>query len=138
MLNCDGYREVSQYRSRVTTLPTWALYAVSFGSPVLAFAGAFLGHVLARRTAAEQETRSQREEIMRTLRWAADLALQGDEASAAVGVRTLRVLGSSALLQPDQQMFIDSTIAAILRPAEQRYPFDQKDVDVAVEEGDDE
>ena len=104
----------------VTSLPTWAVYCVAFGGPPLAFLGAFLGHVLARRTAVELEVRSQREETMRTLRWAADLAVRGDDAAAAVALRILEALGESDLLQPDQQTLIDATLAAILNRSKRR------------------
>lgn len=81
------------YVPRVTALPTWAIFTISFGSPILAFLGAFLGHMLTRQSARELEERSRREETMRTLRWAADLAVKGDPASAAVGMKTLEARG---------------------------------------------
>lgn len=73
---------------------------------------------------------------MRTLRWAADLAVKGDPASAAVGMKPPEALGDCHMLQPDQQTFIDATLAAILRPVEAAYPEDSGSVLVQIEESD--
>lgn len=70
-------------------MPTWAVYGIAFGTPTLAFIGAFAGHLLGRKTAGELETRSKREETMRTLRWAAELAVDDDERKANLGFRQL-------------------------------------------------
>lgn len=77
----------------MTTLPIWAVYAVSLGSPSLAFLGVFLSSVITRRGArelrlgaVELEARSQREEAMRTLRWACEQAASPNPKLAAVGV----------------------------------------------------
>lgn len=53
----------------MTSLPTWAVWVLSFGAPVLAFAGVMLGQAVARRGERELEFRSKREEVMRILRW---------------------------------------------------------------------
>jgi hypothetical protein len=55
--------------SGTTEMPTWAVYAVSIGSPALAFLGAMIGHLVARRTAKEVETRSRREQLIKMLQW---------------------------------------------------------------------
>ena len=82
----------------VITLPLWAVFAVSFGSPALAFAGVLVAQWIGRRTARELEIRSRREETMRTLRWAAELAIDDDAARSRLGSSQLATLGRSALL----------------------------------------
>ena len=44
--------------SATTELPTWAVYAISFGTPGTALAGVLLGQLLTRRDAQELEMRS--------------------------------------------------------------------------------
>lgn len=40
---------LSSYGQTVTPTPTWAVYAVSFGTPLAALAGVLIGHALIRR-----------------------------------------------------------------------------------------
>lgn len=56
-------------------LPRWAVYVGSIGSPVAAFLAVLFGNWITRRGQKETEGRSKREEVMRNLRWAADLAV---------------------------------------------------------------
>jgi hypothetical protein len=79
-------------------------------TPLLAFAGALLGVVLNRRGAHELERRSVREETMRNVRWAAELAIAGDEARARLGVAQLRAL---ALMEPLEAYETDLVKAAL-------------------------
>lgn len=103
-----------------TTLPLWAVYAVSFGTPVLAFLGVLLGSWLTRRSAQDLETRSKREETMRTLRWAAELAASEKPGLADLGVAELVALSQSDLLDDSQKVFIDAALeAVIVDPAEE-------------------
>ena len=90
-------------------------YEVPAGSPLLAFGGMLLGQLLGRRTAKETETRWQREETMRLLRWAADHAVERDLRRARLGVATLRALGSSPLLQVADQHLVASVLRLALR-----------------------
>jgi hypothetical protein len=73
----------------VTSLPTWAVYALAFGSPALTAIIALIGQHLSRRGAKELEKRSRREEIMRILRWAAELAVSDDVSKARLGVQNI-------------------------------------------------
>ncbi|MFT4297523.1 MAG: hypothetical protein QM582_19140 [Micropruina sp.] len=98
-----------------TTLPTWAVYVISFGSPVLAFLGVLLGSWLTRRTAKELESRSRREETMRTLRWAAELAASDRPNLAQLGVAELVSLGESDLLDESQKVFIDAALESVVQ-----------------------
>lgn len=97
-----------------TTLPLWAVYAVSFGTPILAFLGVLLGSWLTRRSATELETRSKREETMRTLRWAAELAASDKDDLAQLGVAELRALLDSELLDESQKVFIDAALESVI------------------------
>lgn len=76
----------------MASLPTWAVYSVAFGTPLLAFIGGLIGQLIGRRGAVELEGRSKREEVMRNLRWAAELAVSPDESKARLGVAQLRSL----------------------------------------------
>jgi hypothetical protein len=98
----------------VTNLPTWAVYLLSFGSPVLAFVGVLVGQRINLRAATQLEARSKREEVMRDLRWAAELAVSDDEGHARLGVAELRALGESDLLDDSEQLFIDAALNAVV------------------------
>jgi hypothetical protein len=98
----------------VTTLPTWAVWVLAFGVPLLSFVGVVVGVAITRRGDTELEKRSRREEVMRSLRWAAQLAVEGDEAKAELGVAHLRALGKSDILDSDGQRFIDAALAAVV------------------------
>jgi hypothetical protein len=71
--------------------------------------------VEAGRDAARQlEDRSRREEVMRTLRWAAELAVSKDEDQAKLGLAQLSALGESQMLDEAQQLFIDAALEAVV------------------------
>jgi len=95
----------------VTTLPTWAVWALSFGSPTLTFVGVLIGQHFTRRTAKELEKRSKREEAMRNLRWASELAVSDDEAKSQLGLAQLRALLDSGLLDEREKAFVDAALA---------------------------
>ena len=97
-----------------TTVPTWAVYLVSIGTLVLAFLGVLLASWLTRRTAKELESRSRREEVMRTLRWAAELAAAKEPGLAQLGVAELAALSRSNLLDDDQKVFIDAALETVV------------------------
>ena len=61
-------------------IPTELAVLVLVGTPLLAFAGVFIGHLVTRREARELEKWRRREEAMRTARWAAEQAVSGSEA----------------------------------------------------------
>jgi hypothetical protein len=122
----------------MTTLPIWAVYAVSLGSPALAFLGVFLGLFITRRGAREQrlgavelEARSQREEAMRTLRWACEQAASPNPKLAAVGVETIRELQFSQRLAPEDMRLVLTAADVLLRPALEAYRLDH-DVEVVL------
>jgi hypothetical protein len=98
----------------VTTLPTWAVWVLSFGSPILTAAVALVGQRIGRRGTQELESRSKREEVMRSLRWAAELAVSDDVRKARLGNRELRALQNSKLLSPAEEDFIYAALDAAL------------------------
>jgi hypothetical protein len=97
----------------VTTLPTWAVYAVSFGTPVAAFLGVIVAQWITRVGARELETRSRREETMRNLRWAAELAVREDERTAVLGAKQLMALLRSDLLDDREKVFVEAAVDAV-------------------------
>lgn len=102
----------------MVSLPLWAVFVVSFGSPALAFLGVLVAQWMGRKGASELETRSKREETMRTLRWAAELAVTpDDDAKAALGVAQLTALGESDLLDDAQKLFVGAALDAVLEDA---------------------
>lgn len=100
--------------SATTEMPTWAVYAVSFGSPALAFLGAAIGHLVARRTAQEVEMRSRREQLIKMLQWGAELAVSGDEDKARLGLSQLKAVEDSELCDSDVQAFVDAALEAVV------------------------
>lgn len=102
----------------MTTWPTWAIYLLGFGSPVLAFAGGALGPLVTRKGDTELEARSKREEVMRNLRWAAELAVSDEENTSRLGVAELRALAASPLLDAEEQGFIDAALRTVIKDAE--------------------
>ncbi|MBD3783713.1 MAG: hypothetical protein IE926_12305 [Micrococcales bacterium] len=97
----------------MTTLPTWAVYAVSLGTPVLTFLGVLLAQWIARRGDVELEARSKREETMRTMRWAAELSAGGDQQLANLGVAELSALLESDLLDDSEKVFVEAALDAV-------------------------
>ena len=93
---------------------------LAFGTPVLAFVGVVLGQLLTRRGARELEFRSKREEVMRVLRWAAELAVSDDQAHSRLGVAELGALLESELLDEEEKDFVQAALTAVVRvPIEQ-------------------
>lgn len=69
----------------------------------------------ADRAVGQLEARSKREETMRTLRWAAELAV-GSEDKTQLGLAQLLALADSDLLDVAQQGFIDAALQAVVKP----------------------
>lgn len=82
--------------------------------PILVFLGVALGHWLSRRAAKELEARSRREQLLRTLQWAADLAVDSDQAKAALGVEMLLALANSRLSNPMTDALVDAALRAVV------------------------
>lgn len=113
MSACPVCTEVDlSYRRGVaaTNIPIWVIW----GTPVSAFLGGLIGQVVTRRGAKELEKRSRREEVMRTLRWAAELAIDSDPRRARLGVDQLTALGDSDLLDESGQLYVDAALDSVL------------------------
>ncbi|MCU1656483.1 MAG: hypothetical protein JWO57_1139 [Pseudonocardiales bacterium] len=97
-----------------TTLPTWAVWAISFGSPIAAVTGATFGPLLLRRGAMELEARSRRELLVKQMTWAAELAVDPDPRKAKLGVSHLADLADSELSDADTARFVRTTMATVI------------------------
>jgi hypothetical protein len=96
------------------------VYLLAFGTPVLAFAGGLIGQLITRRGAVELERRSKREEVMRILRWAAELGVSPEEAKARLGRAQLETLLDADILDEEERDFVQTALEATLaRPVEQ-------------------
>jgi len=120
----------------VTTLPLWAVYLVSIGTPVAAFVGVVLGHYLLRKGANELDVWRRREETMRLLRWASEQAASSESAKARMGVAALDALSTSELLQGPDQALVDAVIDSLIEEPVEEIEQSQGDVNV-IEVGDD-
>jgi hypothetical protein len=98
----------------VTSFPTWAVWTLAFATPVLAFAGGLTGQVVTRLGAKELEQRSKREEVMRILRWAAELGVSSDEARVRLGRAELETLLDADLLDEEERDFVQTALEATL------------------------
>lgn len=72
--------------------------ATVIATPLLAFAGGLIGTLVKRRGDAELDRWRKREETMRMLRWAAEMATDSDMKRAEAGVTVLGALLDSPLL----------------------------------------
>ena len=86
---------------------------VAVATPGLAFAGAAWGHKVSRRSAVELDRWRKREETMRLLRWAVELATDTDEAKAKAGLTVLSALLDSALLDDADIELVATVVGAI-------------------------
>ena len=105
----------------MTEVPTWVLWLVGFGTPVLTAAVAGVGVYFARKgtaetrlSAQELDTARKREETLQNVRWAAELTVSTSEAAREMGAEMLRQLLQSDLLQPqDRQLVFGMANAAL-------------------------
>ncbi|MGQ0846293.1 MAG: hypothetical protein ACT4QF_19390 [Sporichthyaceae bacterium] len=105
-------------------LPLWIGVAAALGIPLLAFAGSVAGQLLSRRDARDLDVRWQREETMRLLRWAAELAVDPAQDRKVVGLAALTSLGGSQLLQPVDQALVRGVLDSVVGRARRRYDED--------------
>jgi hypothetical protein len=79
---------------------------------LLAFLGSAAGHAVARLTAREQERWRRREETMRLLRWAAEMAAEPRGSRVEIGTATIDALIDSPLLDLGDVGFVAAVSAA--------------------------
>lgn len=111
-------------------LPLWVGVAAALGIPLLAFAGSVAGQFLARQDARDLDVRWRREETMRVLRWAAELAAEPELRRSHVGLAALEALRDSELLQRPDQELVRAVLDSVANPADRSYDEDA----MAVEE----
>lgn len=104
----------------MVSLPLWAVFAVSFGSPLLAFVGVLLAQFIGWKGVRELETRSKREETLRTLRWAAELSASREDRLADLGVAELEALLGSDLLEESEKTFVEAALTAVYEDPEEQ------------------
>jgi hypothetical protein len=102
-------------------VPLWVAVVIAVASPLLAFAGVLVGQWLARKSAHESETRWRREETMRMLRWAAEMAAEASVVRSKVGLAALDALDGSELLQDDDQELITAVLRVVITPQVAEY-----------------
>lgn len=104
----------------MTTLPTWAVWVISFGSPTAGVIGATFGPLLLRRGAAELEARSRRELLVKQMTWAAEMAVDTDPRKARLGVSHLTALADSELADSHTTLFVQTTMKAVIAEAREK------------------
>lgn len=114
-------REPHGVRMTDNQVPLWVAIVLAVGAPALAFGGALTGQIFSRRAANEQDVRWHREESMRILRWAAELAAEPQGSRSAVGVASLEALERSELLQAADQVLISAVLIAVVEPVTEHY-----------------
>lgn len=72
----------------------------------LAFIGALAGHLLGRRSAVELDRWRHREEAMRLMRWAVELAVSDQKIRSRAGLSALVALLDSPLLDEEDGGFL--------------------------------
>lgn len=107
-------------------IPIWVALVIAVGSPLLAFLGVVLAQWLTRKTAHESDIRWQREETMRMLRWATDVASEEAPHRSSVGIAALDALDDSPLLQQEDQLLISAVLEAIIAPLAEQYHVDDE------------
>jgi hypothetical protein len=98
--------------------------AVAAAAPVMAFAGSWLGVRGSRRASAELDRWRRREETMRLMRWAAELAVDGDDRRASVGIAALDALQGSELLQDEDLDLVEAVAQSLLEETVAEYDQD--------------
>jgi hypothetical protein len=98
----------------MSSLPLWIVGIIAAGSPVVTAALTVRGQNLNRGGAREQEDEAKREEVMTTLRWAAELAVSDDVRKARLGIQELKALQRSPLIGSIEGEFIIAALDAAL------------------------
>jgi ribosome assembly protein YihI (activator of Der GTPase) len=93
----------------VAEIPGWLL---ALAVPISALLGVVITVVVTRRNATEAQRTAEHEERMRSLRWAAELAVSDVEAEARLGVLELERLGTNPAIDEHEQELIDAALEA--------------------------
>lgn len=98
----------------VSSLPLWVVGVIAVGSPIVTAVLTVRSQNLSHGEAREQEGETRREEVMTTLRWAAELAVSDDVRKARLGVQELKALQKSRLIGSIEAEFIIAALDAAL------------------------
>jgi hypothetical protein len=85
--------------------------------PAIGYFVALIQGWLTRKGAIEADNRGRREEFMRQLRWAAELAVSDDRRKAQMGVGQLRALADAPLLSEAEKSLVDEALESAIHPA---------------------
>lgn len=96
-------------------MPDWLLIVIGVATPLLAFTGALVGHLLSRRTAKEQSRAAKQAEGLLMIRWSAERISEGGE-QAEQAIALLRALGDTDLVDEASQHMIDVALLRALEP----------------------
>ena len=92
--------------------------------------GVLIGHLLLRKGANELDVWRRREETMRMLRWASELAVSEEDAKARMGVAALAALSESELLQQEDQELVDAVLDSVIEEPVEEIEAAGEDVEV--------
>lgn len=119
--------------------PTWIQAGVIVAGTLAAFSAIFTALWTSRRSRLNTELQNERsrvnaerEEFMRTLRWAAEQTAKEDESSRLVGVEVLSALGNRDDLHHDDQDLVAAVLASLTLEETEVYADGQE----YIEEGD--
>lgn len=93
--------------------PSWLALVAAF-IPLAGVAGGLIGAWWGRKGTKEADNRGRREELMRQLRWASELAVLEDPRQAQLGVDQLRALYGSELFSESEKALIDASLRSVL------------------------
>jgi len=93
-------------------MQTIVTISVAVATPILAFVGVLVANYLNRRGARELDVWRRREETMRMLRWAVDLASAPDDVRSEMGATVLINLVRTELIQDPDRKFVESIARA--------------------------
>jgi hypothetical protein len=116
----------------MSSLPLWVVGVIAVSSPVVTAALTVRGQNLSRGSAREQVGDAKREEVMTTLRWAAELAVSDDVRKARLGIQELKALQISSLIGSVESEFIIAALDAALEAPVLAIERAQGDVEVVV------
>jgi hypothetical protein len=94
-------------------VPQWPELVLA---PVLLLVGGLIGSYITRRNAVDQNERAKREEVGRTVRWAAEQAASQDERVRKLGVDALLAYADSDVLDDEDRRFLESVTDSVLAP----------------------
>lgn len=103
----------------MASLPLWAVYTVGVGSPLATAAIALYAQIVSRSSIKALEDQSRREEVLRCLRWAAELAVSDDLRKARLGIEELEALRAYKLLSKAEEGFVDAACRAAIEEVRQ-------------------